>query len=142
MINAGVIRDNLLGFLSPDDVQYVLDTSVAGVFNILRAVVPNIIARQPGRIINVSSVSGEKGGRGQSNYAASKGAINALTRALACELAPRRIRVNAVAPGGIDTEMSKDVRDMAGYEAKARILMTRYGTAQEVAYAVWFLASD
>jgi 3-oxoacyl-[acyl-carrier protein] reductase len=68
--------------------------------------------------------------------------VNAFTRALAVELAPRRIRVNAVAPGVIDTEMSQAVRDMAGDEAKARILMNRYGTAREVAYAVWFLASD
>ena len=97
--NAGVIRDNLLGFLSPEDVQTVLDTNVVGVFNVTRAVVPHMISQRAGRIINVSSVAGDKGGRGQSNYAASKGAINAFTRAMAVELAPRRIRVNAVAPG-------------------------------------------
>jgi 3-oxoacyl-[acyl-carrier protein] reductase len=139
--NAGVIRDNLLGFLSPEDVQAVLDTNVVGVFNMSRAVVPHMISRRAGRIINVSSVSGEKGGRGQSNYAASKGAINAMTRALACELASRRITVNAVAPGVIETEMSQAVREMAGDEVRARILLKRFGTAQEVAYAVWFLAS-
>jgi 3-oxoacyl-[acyl-carrier protein] reductase len=105
-------------------------------------VVPHMISRRAGRIINVSSVSGEKGGRGQSNYAASKGAINAMTRALACELASRRITVNAVAPGVIETEMSQTVREMAGDEVKARILLKRYGTAREVAYAVWFLASS
>jgi 3-oxoacyl-[acyl-carrier protein] reductase len=140
--NAGIIRDNLLGFLSLEDVQAVLDTNVLGVFNITRAVVPHMISRRAGRIINVSSVSGEKGGRGQSNYAASKGAINAMTRALACELASRRITVNAVAPGVIETEMSQTVREMAGDEVKARILLKRYGTAREVAYAVWFLASS
>ena len=140
--NAGVIRDNLLGFLSPADVQAVLDTNVVGVFNMSRAVVPHMISRRAGRIINISSVSGEKGGRGQSNYAASKGAINAMTRALACELASRRITVNAVAPGVIETEMSQAVREMAGDEVKARILLRRFGTAQEVAYAVWFLASN
>ena len=139
--NAGVIRDNLLGFLAPEDVQVVLDTNVVGVFNITRAVVPHMISRRAGRIINVSSVSGDKGGRGQSNYAASKGAINAMTRALACELASRKITVNAVAPGVIETEMSRAVREMAGDEVKARILLKRFGTAQEVAYAVWFLAS-
>lgn len=140
--NAGVIRDNLLGLLSPEDVQAVLDTNVVGVFNITRAVVPHMISRRAGRIVNISSVSGEKGGRGQSNYAASKGAINAMTRALACELAPRKITVNAVAPGVIETEMSEAVREMAGDEVRARILLKRFGTAQEVAYAVWFLASN
>jgi 3-oxoacyl-[acyl-carrier protein] reductase len=140
--NAGIIRDNLLALLSPEDVHAVLDTNVGGVFNMARAAVPHMIARRSGRIVNVSSVAGAKGGRGQTNYAASKGAIDAVTRALACELAPRRITVNAVAPGVIDTEMSQAVREMAGEEIKARILLRRYGTAQEVAYAVWFLASS
>jgi 3-oxoacyl-[acyl-carrier protein] reductase len=140
--NAGVIRDNPLTGLEDDDIRVVLDTNVGGVFNVTRAVVPYMVMQRAGRIVNLSSVAGDKGGRGQSNYAASKGAINALTRALAVELAPRNIRVNAVAPGVIDTEMSKDVREMAGDAAKARILMKRYGTAEEVANAVWFLASD
>jgi len=139
--NAGVIRDNLLALLGPEDVQVVLDTNVGGVFNVTRAVVPHMIARRAGKIINVSSVSGEKGGRGQTNYAASKGAINALTRALAAELASRRITVNAVAPGVIETEMSQAVRDMAGDEVKARILLRRFGRPEEIAHAVWFLAS-
>jgi 3-oxoacyl-[acyl-carrier protein] reductase len=139
--NAGVVRDNLLAMLSPEEVQTVLDTNVGGVFNVTRAVVPHMISRRAGRIINVSSVSGEKGGRGQTNYAASKGAINALTRALAVELASRRITVNAVAPGVIETEMSREVRERAGDEVKSRILLRRFGSPQEVAYAVWFLAS-
>jgi 3-oxoacyl-[acyl-carrier protein] reductase len=140
--NAGVIRDNPLAALDDDDIRTVLDTNVGGVFNVTRAVVPYMVMQRAGTIINVSSVAGDKGGRGQTNYAASKGAVNAFTRALAVELAPRKIRVNAVAPGVIDTEMSKNVREMAGDEAKARILMKRYGTAQDVAYGVWFLASD
>jgi 3-oxoacyl-[acyl-carrier protein] reductase len=140
--NAGVIRDNPLTGLDDDDIKVVLDTNVGGVFNVTRAVVPYMVMQRVGCIVNLSSVAGDKGGRGQTNYAASKGAVNAFTRALAVELAPRRIRVNAVAPGVIDTEMSQRVRDMAGDEAKARILLKRYGTAQEVAYAVWFLASD
>jgi 3-oxoacyl-[acyl-carrier protein] reductase len=140
--NAGIIRDMPLSGMSDEDVTAVLDTNVVGVFNVCRAVAPHMISRRSGRIVNLSSVAGEKGGRGQTNYAASKGAINAFTRALAVELAPRKIRVNAVAPGVIDTEMSQAVRELAGDEAKARILMKRYGTAQEVAYAVWFLASD
>ncbi|HEX6137646.1 MAG TPA: SDR family NAD(P)-dependent oxidoreductase [Casimicrobiaceae bacterium] len=140
--NAGVIRDNPLTGLEDADIRAVLDTNVGGVFNVTRAVVPYMVMQRAGCIVNLSSVAGDKGGRGQTNYAASKGAVNAFTRALAVELAPRKIRVNAVAPGVIDTEMSQRVRDLAGDEAKARILMKRYGTAQEVAYAVWFLASD
>jgi 3-oxoacyl-[acyl-carrier protein] reductase len=89
----------------------------------------------------VSSVSGEKGGRGQTNYAASKGAINALTRALAVELAPRRINVNCVAPGVVETEMTQEIRDRAGDEVKSRILLRRFGQPRDVAQAVWFLAS-
>ena len=140
--NAGVIRDNPLAALGDDDIKAVLDTNVGGVFNVTRAVVPYMVMQRSGTIVNLSSVAGDKGGRGQTNYAASKGAVNAFTRALAVELAPRKIRVNAVAPGVIDTEMSQGVRDMAGDETKARILMRRYGTAHDVAYAVWFLASD
>ena len=140
--NAGVIRDNPLTGLSDDDVKVVLDTNIGGVFNVTRAVVPYMVMQRAGSIVNLSSVAGAKGGRGQTNYAASKGAVDAFTRALAVELASRKIRVNAVAPGVIDTEMSKDVREMAGDAAKATILMKRYGTAQEVAHAVWFLASD
>jgi 3-oxoacyl-[acyl-carrier protein] reductase len=139
--NAGMIRDNPLAAFDDDDVKLVLETNVTGVFNVTRAVVPYMISQRSGRIINIGSVSGEKGGRGQTNYAASKGAINAFTRALAVELAPRKINVNCVAPGVIDTEMSKDVREMAGDEVKARILLRRFGRPDEVAYAVWFLAS-
>ena len=139
--NAGLVRDGLLGLLGEDDVRMVLETNVGGVFNVTRAVVPHMIARRAGKIINISSVAGEKVGRGQTNYAASKGAINAFTRALAVELAPRRITVNTVAPGIIETDMSEAIRDRAGEEIKSRILLRRFGTATEVAYAVWFLAS-
>ena len=140
--NAGVIRDSPLAGFSDADVQDVLDTNVTGVFNMTRAVAPYMISQRGGKVINISSVSGDKGGRGQTNYAASKGAINALTRALAVELAPRKITVNAVAPGVIDTEMSAAVRDLAGAEVTARILLKRFGQPEEIAYAVWFLASD
>jgi len=139
--NAGVVRDNLLGLLDDDDVRQVLDTNVGGVFNVTRAVVPYMVTQRAGKIINISSVAGEKGGRGQTNYAASKGAINALTRALAVELAPRRITVNAVAPGVIETEMSQAIRERAAEEVLSRILLRRFGTAMEIAYAVLFLAS-
>ena len=86
----------------------MLDTNVTGTFNMTRAVAPYMISKRRGKIVNISSVSGEKGGRGQTNYAASKGAINAFTKSLAVELAPRDITVNAVAPGVIETEMSQN----------------------------------
>jgi 3-oxoacyl-[acyl-carrier protein] reductase len=139
--NAGVIRDNVLGLLEDEDVRVVLDTNIAGTFNMSRAIVPHMVAQRRGKIVNISSVSGEKGGRGQTNYAASKGAINAFTRALAVELASRNINVNAVAPGVIETEMSRAVRERAPDAVKSRILLRRIGKPEEVAYAVWFLSS-
>lgn len=139
--NAGVIRDNVLIGLEDGDIRDVLDVNVAGVFNATRAVAPFMIAKRAGKIVNLSSVGGAKGGRGQTNYAASKGAIDALTRALAVELAPRKITVNAVAPGVIETEMSEAVRELAGDEIRQRILLRRFGQPREIAQAVWFLAS-
>jgi 3-oxoacyl-[acyl-carrier protein] reductase len=139
--NAGIVRDNLLGMLEDDDIRAVLDTNVLGAFNLTRAVSRHMISRRSGRIVNLSSVAATKGGRGQSNYAASKGAIEAFTRAMAVELASRKITVNCVAPGVIETEMSQQVRDLADDQIKARILLRRYGQAQDVAHAVWFLAS-
>jgi 3-oxoacyl-[acyl-carrier protein] reductase len=139
--NAGIVRDNLLGMLEDEDIRAVLDTNIGGVFNLTRAVSRHMISKRSGRIINLSSVAAEKGGRGQSNYAASKGAINAFTKAMAVELASRKITVNCVAPGVIETEMSQQVRDLADDQIKARILLRRYGQAQDVAHAVWFLAS-
>jgi 3-oxoacyl-[acyl-carrier protein] reductase len=139
--NAGAIRDNQLAAFEDDDVRIVLDTNVGGVFNVTRAVVPHMIVRRSGKIINIGSVSGTKGGRGQTNYAASKGAIEGFTRSLAVELAPRKITVNCVAPGVIETDMSADVRELAGDTIKSKILLRRFGRPEEVAWAVWFLAS-
>jgi 3-oxoacyl-[acyl-carrier protein] reductase len=139
--NAGVIQDNPLTNLDDEGWRVVLDTNATGTFNMSRAVAPYMIAQRRGKIVNLSSVAGEKGGRGQTNYAASKGAINAFTRSLAVELAPRGITVNAVAPGVIETEMSRGVRERAGEAVLSRILLRRIGRPEEVAYAVWFLAS-
>src|SRR5216683_255369 len=134
--NAGMIRDNQLAAMDDEDVSLVLDTNIGGVFNVTRAVVPHMIVQRAGKIINLSSVAGEKGGRGQTNYAASKGAVNAFTRALAVELAPRKITVNTVAPGVIETDMSAEVRERAGAEVKSRILLRRFGRPMDVAYTV------
>ena len=139
--NAGIIRDNPLMALADEDIAAVLDTNVTGTFNMSRAVAPWMVSKRRGKIINISSVAGEKGGRGQTNYAASKGAINAFTRSLAVELAPRNITVNAVAPGVIDTSMSHEVREALGETVLSRILLRRIGRPEEVADAVWFLSS-
>jgi 3-oxoacyl-[acyl-carrier protein] reductase len=140
--NAGIVRDNLVAAMDDEEISAVLDTNVGGLFNVTRPVIPFMMSQRAGRIINLSSVAGNKAGRGQANYAASKGAVDAVTRALAVELAPRKIQVNAVAPGVIDTEMSQQVRDLADDQVKAKILLKRYGKATEVANAVAFLASD
>ena len=139
--NAGITRDNPLAAFDDADVAEVLATNVTGTFNLCRAVVPYMTSQRSGAIVNLSSVAGDKGGRGQTNYAASKGAINALTRALAVELAPRKVRVNAVAPGVVDTEMSAEVRELAGETVLSRILLRRWGKPEEIADAVWFLVS-
>lgn len=98
------------------------------------------VAREP-LDAAVAAFRSEKGGRGQANYAASKGAINAFTKAMAVELAPRKISVNAIAPGVIETDMSQEIRDLGAEETLSKILLKRYGKPEEIAYAVCFLAS-
>ena len=140
--NAGIVRDNLMAAMEDDEISDVLNTNVGGIFNVTRPVIPFMMSQRSGRIVNLSSVAGNQAGRGQANYAASKGAVDAMTRAMAVELASRKIQVNAVAPGVIETEMSQQVRDLADDQVKSRILLKRYGKAQEVANAVGFLVSD
>lgn len=140
--NSGIVRDNLLVGLDDHDLQSVIDTNILGVFHMCQAVVPYMMRKRKGVIINLSSVSADKGGQGQTNYAASKGAINALTKSLAVELSKRNIRVNAVAPGVIETDMSQTVRDLAEQEILDKILLKRFGQPDEVASLVTFLASD
>lgn len=140
--NAGMIADNLVAAMSDDEWNNVFDLNVRGAFALARAACRPMMMARRGKIIFLSSVAGQKGGRGQVNYAASKAAIEGMTRALAVELAPRNILVNAVAPGVIDTDMSREVRTLAPDEVKQRILLGRAGSPQEVANVVGFLASD
>jgi 3-oxoacyl-[acyl-carrier protein] reductase len=140
--NAGIIRDTLLLSMEADDWADVLDTNLTGVFNCLKPAAQLMMKKRRGSIVNVSSIAGTRPGRGHCNYAASKGGIEAMTKALAVELATRKIRVNAVAPGMIETDMSKGVRDLAGEEILGRIPLKRYGTPVEIANAILFLASD
>lgn len=140
--NAGVIRDQLLMTMSEQDWNDVITTNLTGSFIALRPVAALMMRRRRGAIINISSIAASRPGKGHANYAASKGGLEALTKALAVELAPRGVRVNCVAPGMIETDMSKNIRDLAGDEIVARIPMKRIGTPKDIAQAVMFLASD
>jgi 3-oxoacyl-[acyl-carrier protein] reductase len=140
--NAGITRDTLLGASSQADFTDVMATNLGGVVACCREAVRRMIRQRAGAIVTLSSVAAQRPGRGQSNYAASKGAIEAFTRSLAVELAPRQIRVNAVAPGIIDTAMTAELQAIAPDELAKRIVMKRLGTPAEVAKVVAFLASD
>jgi 3-oxoacyl-[acyl-carrier protein] reductase len=141
--NAGVIRDGLFIRMEPADWDAVLDTNLGGTFAFCRAVATQMALKQrSGRIINISSVAAEHVNAGQCNYAASKGAVNAFTRALAVELGSRNVTVNAVAPGFIDTDMTEAVRNKAGdFIQKKLIPARRLGKPEDVAAVVVFLAS-
>jgi 3-oxoacyl-[acyl-carrier protein] reductase len=137
-----VLRDTLLGASEPADFDDVFSVNISGVVNCCRQASRRMVARRRGAIVNMSSVAATRPGRGQSNYAASKGAVDAFTKALAVELAPRGIRVNAVAPGVIETDMTEDIRKLAPDELTRRILLKRIGSVREVAAVVGFLCSD
>jgi len=140
--SAGVTKDGLM--LTMDDAQWheVINTNASGSFRVCRAVAKPMLMRRSGSIVLLSSVAGQKAGRGHVNYAASKGAVEAMTRAMANELARKKIRVNAVAPGVIATEMSERVREAASDQILSEILAGRFGEADEVAAVVCFLASE
>jgi len=138
--NAGIARDNPFPALSGEDWDQVIDTNLSGLYNILRPLVmPMIQRRQPGRIVTLSSVSGLNGNRGQVNYSAAKAGIIGASKALALELAKRRITVNCVAPGLIETEM---LENLPVDEIKQQIPARRLGKPEEVAALVSFLLSD
>jgi 3-oxoacyl-[acyl-carrier protein] reductase len=138
---AGLVRDSLLASMPPEDWRAVVETNLSAAFYCMRAVVEGMLLRRAGRIINISSISGERGGKGQANYAASKAGLNALTRAAALELAPRNVTVNAVAPGMVVTDMSEAVRGFAGDEIKKAIPMRRFAAPEDIIGIVLFLAS-
>jgi len=140
--SAGIVQDGLLGAMTLDQWRNVLDTNLGGTFNYCHAVTQPMMMQRRGSIVNLSSTAAEFASRGQVNYAASKGGINGLTRALAKELAARNIRVNAVAPGMIETDMSQVVRGIAGEQIKRLIPLKRIGQPQEIAAVVAFLASE
>ena len=140
--NAGIIRDDLFVRMEPAAWTSVLDTNLGGTYNFCRALAYTMMKQRRGRIINVSSVAADHHNPGQTNYAASKGAVNAFTRALAVELASRNVTVNAIAPGFIETDMSEAVRNKAGDLIKKMIPMRRLGRPEDIAEVAVFLASD
>jgi len=140
--NAGAKADNFLMMMAPAEWDKAIDTNLNGAFRWAKAVSRHMIYARSGAIINISSVSALMGIGGQTNYAASKGAILAFNRALAAELGPRGIRVNAVVPGFIDTDMTAALPRDIKRDNTGRILLKRFGKPEEVAAAVSFLASD
>lgn len=138
--NAGIIRDDLFVRMEHEAWESVLRTNLGGTYNFCRAAAYGMMRQRSGRIINVSSVAADYVNPGQTNYAASKGAVNALTRALAVELASRNVTVNAIAPGFIETEMTEAIRNRAGDLIKKVIPMRRLGKPEDVARVALFLA--
>ena len=140
--NAGVNRDSLILTMTPEQWREVIEINLYGAFHCTKAVAQQMMFQKSGRIINISSIAGQTPGRGHANYAASKGAVNAFTRAAAVELAPKKVTVNAVAPGVIETEMSAEVMRRAKDLVMEHIPLKRLGRAEDVARMVAFLASD
>lgn len=140
--NAGVMKDALIGMISKDLMQEIYDTNVFGVMNMIQLASKVMMFQKSGSIINLSSIVGLRGNPGQLVYSATKGAVTAMTKTAAKELASQGIRVNAVAPGMIDTDMFRSIGNEKMQEHIANIRMGRLGTPEEVADAILFLASD
>ncbi|PNG87794.1 3-oxoacyl-ACP reductase family protein [Pseudomonas putida] len=138
--NAGITRDGLLTTQSLSDITEVIQTNLVGTLLCCQQVLPCMMRQRSGCIVNLSSVAAQKPGKGQSNYAAAKGGVEALTRALAVELAPRNIRVNAVAPGIVSTDMSQALVGAHEQEIQSRLLIKRFARPEEIADAVLYLA--
>jgi 3-oxoacyl-[acyl-carrier protein] reductase len=140
--NAGFTRDGLLVRMGEQDWDAVVDTNLKGAFNTMRLVARTMIKRRWGRIINITSVVGLTGNRGQANYCAAKAGLIGLTKAVARELASRNVLVNAVAPGFIDTDLTRDLAPEARQALADQIALGRLGRPADVAGAVLFLASE
>ncbi len=140
--NAGITRDKSLMMMSPEDWHDVIDTNLNGAFNITRASIITFLKQKSGAIVNISSVGGIHPLPGQTNYAAAKAGLIGFTKSLAQEVAPYNVRVNAVAPGFIDTEMTATLAPKMKELFLRNIPLQRFGTAEEVAESVVFLLSD
>ena len=140
--NAGITKDGLLMRMSENDFDSVMDINMKSVFNMTKAVLRPMLKQRKGSIINMSSVVGVKGNAGQANYSASKAAINGFTKSTALELGSRNIRCNSIAPGFIETEMTKALGEDQIQEWRNTIPLKRGGTAEDIANSALFLASD
>ncbi len=140
--NAGITKDNILMMMKEEEIDEVIDTNLKSVFFITKQVVRKMLKQRSGRIINITSIIGLMGNPGQSNYAASKAGIIGFTKSLAKEIGSRNITVNAIAPGFIETDMTKDLPDENKKAMLESIPLKRTGTPEDVANAVLFLASD
>ena len=140
--NAGIARDQLLARMKPEDFDAVIAANLRGTWNLGRAAIRPMMRARWGRIVSLSSVVATMGNPGQTNYAASKGGIEAFTRSLARVVASRGITVNAIAPGYIETDMTKDLAGPVVQELRGRIPLGRLGTVEDVARTVRFLVSD
>ena len=140
--NAGIVRDQLMVRMKPEDWDVVLATNLTATFESCRCVLRTMVKQRSGRIINISSVVGQSGNPGQANYAASKAGMVGLSKSLAREVASRGITVNVVAPGMIDTDMTSSLPEAGRQAMLGQIPMGRLGTPEEIASAVHFLASD
>ena len=140
--NAGITKDQLMLRMKRDDWDAVLNTNLTGAYTCVQAVLKTMVKQRSGRIISISSVVGQAGNAGQVNYAASKAGLIGMTKALALEVASRGITVNAVAPGLVETDMTKGISEGAHEEWAAKIPLKRLGTPDDIASAVAFLASD
>ena len=140
--NAGIARDNIIMRMKENDWDSVININLKGCFNGIKSVARPMIKNKAGRIINITSVIGQIGNAGQSNYAASKAGIMGLTKSMAKELGSRNITVNAVAPGYITTDMTNELNDEVKEQLKSSIPLGRLGTPDDVANLVCFLASD
>ena len=140
--NAGITRDNLIMRMKEDEFDEVIHTNLKGVFNGIKEVTRPMMKQRSGHIINISSIVGVQGNVGQANYAAAKAAVIGLTKTAARELAPRGIRVNCIAPGLIETDMTRQLPEAVVTEMKKNIPLARFGRPEEIANVVVFLASD
>jgi 3-oxoacyl-[acyl-carrier protein] reductase len=139
--NAGITRDNLLLRMKDEEWDAIMDTDLKSVYRLSKAVLRGMMKARHGRIINIGSVVGVSGNAGQTNYAAAKAALIGFTKSLAQEIGSRNITVNCVAPGFIDTDMTRALADAQRDKAIERIPLGRFGKPEEVAHAVAFLAS-
>ena len=140
--NAGILRDKALMLMEEQDWEDVIATNLSGAFNLVRAAIVTFMKQKSGNIINMTSVAGTKGMPRQVNYSASKAGIVGLTKALAKEVGPYNVRVNAIAPGFIDTDMVKDLKEGQKAEILKTIPLKRFGKSEEVAKVAAFLASN